>query len=296
MVHATKPLRVHDMQQTGRQGSHAAPVGCGRTYPALHDSLSRAVAGLPAAVSDEYGCAIVKPVRSNRGRNVFLLRCCANGQVVVLTSEGQSLLDEKGLQDFANSRSESAWLVQRYIPSVDPQGRAFDVRIALFRADKGKWRIARSYARLGANDITSNLATGGSALDAGEFLATLYPPPQAKALTERLETAAQVIAEVLQKHYPFLIDAIGCDFGIADGEICLFEVNSYPGIKGCLEAATDAKLAFHRSLLQLLQNSSNKSLQNLKDWSRELAKLSQVTSRYIIMKTATPETIEAATP
>src|SRR5690606_39449128 len=88
------------------------------------------------------------------------------------------------------------------------------------------------------------------ALDAREFLATLHPPSQAKALTERLETAAMVIAEVLQEKYPFVIDALGCDFGIADGEIHLFEVNSYPGIKGCLQEATDAKLAFHLSLLK----------------------------------------------
>ncbi|NLZ11173.1 MAG: hypothetical protein GX086_07575 [Alcaligenaceae bacterium] len=212
---------------------------------------------------NRYGCAIIKPVRSNRGRNVFLLRRCDDGlHVNVITREGQSLLDEVALSDFVNSRSESAWLVQRYVPSIDSQGRAFDVRVALFRADKGEWRIARSYVRLGGNPVTSNLATGGSALDAGEFLATFYSLEQAKALTEQFEIAAQVIVEVLQENYPFLIDALGCDFGIADGEIYLFEVNSYPGIKGCLQAATDAKVAFHCSLLRVFQNSSRTSFRN----------------------------------
>src|SRR5690606_3303821 len=54
-------------------------------------------------------------------------------------------------------------------------------------------------------------------------------------------SAALGIALHLQEAYPFHIDALGLDFGVADSKPLLFEVNGYPGIKGCLESATDLK-------------------------------------------------------
>lgn len=207
----------------------------------------------PASVRsflDEYGEVIIKPVRSNRGRNVFLLRDTGDGNVEVVGGTTRDVLDAPALDKFLSIRKASSWLVQRYIPSVDSSGNAFDIRVALFRSDQGKWCVARAYARQGANKVTSNLSTGGVALDAADFLGTLYPAHQARSITVQLVDAAQVIAEVLQEQYPFLIDALGCDFGVANGDIHLFEVNSYPGMKGCLDAATDAKLDFHRTLLR----------------------------------------------
>jgi hypothetical protein len=71
---------------------------------------------------DQYGAVIVKPFRSNRGRNVFLLRRCEDGEVEVVTSGGERLLNGAEFSEFVHIRSESAWFVQRYIPSVDSQG------------------------------------------------------------------------------------------------------------------------------------------------------------------------------
>lgn len=206
----------------------------------------------PASVRrflDEYGVAVIKPVRSNRGRNVFLLRGTKEGNVEVVGGETREVLRAPEFDEFLGARKASLWLVQRYVPSVDSSGNAFDIRVALFRSDQGRWRVARAYARQGANGVTSNLATGGVALDAASFLDTLYPSQQAREISAQLEDAALAIAEVLQEQYPFLIDALGCDFGVAKGEIYLFEVNSYPGMKGCLDAATDAKVEFHQTLL-----------------------------------------------
>jgi len=245
-----------------------------RTRPYAIPSTGLTLASLLQFLK-EYGCAIVKPVRSNRGRNVFLLRNLRDGGVELASSDGVRLLDDAALKEFTRTRSESSWLIQRYVQSVDQKGHAFDVRVALFRADHGEWKVARAYARLGTNPVTSNLATGGTALDAREFLGTLYPALQADKLKEQLETAAHTIASVLQAHYPFVIDALGCDFGIADGKLYLFEVNSYPGIKGCLQAATDAKVAYHRSLLRAFEDSSRSSYSNDIEWAGELARVAR---------------------
>ncbi|WP_273729209.1 YheC/YheD family protein [Brucella gallinifaecis] len=198
------------------------------------------------------GKVIIKPYRSNRGRGVYLLQRDDNGSVSIRTNQSVTKLDSNAFQSFVASRANSRWMLQKYIASVDEKGRAFDIRVPVFRADGGQWRTARIYSRLGSGDITSNLATGGSSHDALAFLCAIYGAEIAKQLVEQLEGAARQIAESLQRHYPFIIDALGCDFGIVDGQAYLFEVNSYPGIKGCLESAVEHKANFYKTISRSL--------------------------------------------
>src|SRR5690606_32058549 len=135
------------------------------------------------------------------------------------------------LQAFVEQRSAGHWMLQKYVASTKANGRAYDIRVPLFRSFGGTWQAARIYARLGAGDIISSLAAGGSNHDAHAFLSDLYGEKTANNLVETLEHASKQIAEVLQRSYPFLIDALGCDFGIESGKPYLFEVNSYPGMK-----------------------------------------------------------------
>ena len=199
------------------------------------------------------GKVIIKPYRSNRGRGVYLLQRDENGSVSIRTNQSVTKLDADAFKSFVASRATSRWMLQKYIASVDAQGRAFDIRVPVFRADGGQWRTARIYSRLGSGDITSNLATGGSSHDALPFLCAIYGEEIARQLVEQLERAARQIAESLQRHYPFIIDALGCDFGIVDGQAYLFEVNSYPGIKGCLESAIEHKATYYKTISRSLR-------------------------------------------
>src|SRR5690606_16384844 len=184
---------------------------------------------------------------------------------------------------------------QKYVASTTPDGRAYDIRVPLLRAAGGKWQVARIYVRQGEGHITSNLATGGSSYDAGEFLAGLYGRTLADALVQQLEQASRHIAEVLQKHYPFLIDALGCDFGIADGKPYLFEVNPYPGIKGCLEAATDLKVEYYAGLSAAWRQARLETGANLLQRFDWLHALEQVFDKQTGHSATAPE-VEAATP
>ncbi|WP_343315752.1 YheC/YheD family protein [Brucella sp. BE17] len=199
------------------------------------------------------GTVIIKPYRSNRGRGVYLLQKGESGTVSIRTNQSVTTLDSDAFQSFVTERANARWMLQKYIASVDGAGRAFDIRVPVFRADGGRWRTARIYSRLGSGDITSNLATGGSSHDAIPFLGAIYGEEKARHLVEQLERAARQIAECLQSHYPFIIDALGCDFGIVEGRAYLFEVNSYPGIKGCLESATNHKAAYTKTISRSLR-------------------------------------------
>ena len=207
------------------------------------------VDGLRRAL-DTYGQAVVKPYSSNRGRNVYRIARAGTDTFLLECDQERTVLDEAGLHRLLADRSAGPYMLQPYIRSVDEEGRPFDIRVPVFRGQNGVWGIPRVYARCGAGSITSNLATGGSAYDAAPFLSRLYGEKAGAEIAAKVERAALTITEVMQENYNFMIDALGCDFGIADGEIYLFEVNSYPGIKGCLENAVARKVDFYRFLLR----------------------------------------------
>ena len=186
------------------------------------------------------GKAILKPFRSNRGRDILLLTRLGDGTIALTSDETREVLDDAGLEAFAASHGEGRWMVQKYIASRDGEGRPFDIRVPVFRSAGGEWRIARIYARCGIDGLTSNLARGGSAHDATEFLQALYGD-KATGIIEMMRVAALKIAATLQDAYPFQIDALGLDFGIADGMPHLFEANGFPGIKGCFDSAVELK-------------------------------------------------------
>lgn len=210
---------------------------------------------------------VAKPFRSNRGRGVCLLQKHTDGRVSVRTNDKALQLEASGLENFVAERSNENWMLQKYVRSVDADGRAFDIRVPVFRSADRSWKAGRIYARLGAGGITSNLATGGSTHDAIPFLAQLYDDVIASHLVVALEDAALKMAEVLQRHYPFMIDALGYDFGVAEGRAYLFEVNSYPGIKGCLETATDLKAEYFAGLAAVWRDSGrHPTVNELRRW------------------------------
>lgn len=218
-----------------------------------------------AQVLDGEGSGIVKPFRSNRGRNVYLIEKAGNQAFTVRTDGAVECMDAEALRDFVEQRSNGNWMVQKYVASLDSTGRPFDIRVPLFRSAKGEWNAARIYVRLGAGNLTSNLATGGSRHDAFPFLSRLYGADTAGKIVATVDQATHRIAGVLQEKYPFLIDALGCDFGVVDGKAYLFEVNSYPGVKGCLESATDLKAAYCVQLARAIAAANGAIVTNSRD-------------------------------
>ncbi|MCX5566771.1 YheC/YheD family protein [Alcaligenes phenolicus] len=207
---------------------------------------------------DAYGSVVLKPYRSNRGKQVYRLSKLDAGVYQLGSDTDSQVLSSKELEGFCRGKSAQAWMIQRYISSRSKEQKPFDVRVPVFRVASGQWAVARKYARVGVGALTSNLATGGSSYEAVDFLTDIYGSKTAKSLEKKLAKAALDIAQVLQKHYGFEIDALGCDFGIQDGKLFLFEVNSYPGLKGCLDSAVALKTDFYAHALSQAQAAAPK--------------------------------------
>ena len=200
--------------------------------------------------------AILKPHRGQRGKHILLVEKEQPGHYLIRTNENQLKLNHEEMRQFIDQKNNDTWWLQQYIHSKDANNKAFDIRIPLFRATNGEWRIAKIYARQGAGEVTSNLATGGRAQNALDFLLTNFPSLQAETIIHKMEDIAYHVAEALQSYCDFTIDALGCDFGIDQGKIYLFEANAYPGIKGCLSEAAVAKSEYYKYLIGLTSQST----------------------------------------
>ncbi|MBF0627876.1 MAG: YheC/YheD family protein [Magnetococcales bacterium] len=202
---------------------------------------------------------IIKPFTSNRGRNVFLIVQEERDRYTILENETLQSVDGMGLGLFLGDKCAGTYMLQRYIRSMNEEGKPFDIRVPVFRGQSGLWRIPKIYVRCGAGHVTSNLATGGASHDVEPFLSRMYDAAQCRALIAELEAAAMRVAEVLQERYDFVIDSLGCDFAVEQGRLYLFEVNGYPGIKGCLEPAVLAKVDYYQYLLERMRAANSPS-------------------------------------
>lgn len=198
---------------------------------------------------EENNKVVLKHKRSSQGKNISLIEK-KQKNYLVRNDELALTLTEAALEEKFKKLTSKSWMVQKYIESITPdEGSPFDVRVTVYRQSDKNWVVANPYVRVGKSGITSNLATGGSSVDAEVFLQELYPK-KSKKIISSLTDKALAIATELQKEYDFQIDAVGCDFGIEDGELFLFEVNSYPGMKGNMKQAAQLKTNYYVSFFK----------------------------------------------
>lgn len=192
---------------------------------------------------------IIKPFSSNRGQHVFLVKRLSNHQFL-LTDDKQVKEVSKEYLYKKTIDSDRQWMVQQYVYSRTVDQRPFDIRVPMFRGKNGQWQSANMYARVGQGKLTSNLATGGESVDGYQFLMKQFSEALGKTLYLKLQQAANNVVQALQNYYDFEIDALGCDFGIENEAIYLFEVNSYPGLLGCYQTAIPIKVDYYHHLLE----------------------------------------------
>lgn len=194
---------------------------------------------------------IVKNKRSSQGRGVLLVQ---KEDSVYCISDGneKTFFERKNARYILGKYESSGWILQKYIASLTKSNnRPFDIRVGIYRQNKENlWAVANPYARIGSNDVTSNLATGGVALPGKQFLLEEYPKKYSMLL-KQLSDTSRIIAQTLQSQVDFPIDALGIDYGIEDGKLYLFEVNTYPGMKGNMKQVIKLKVNYYQDLLEL---------------------------------------------
>lgn len=128
----------------------------------------------------------------------------------------------------AGRQAYRRFLVQRYISSRTPDGRAADIRIHLQRRIDGTWGTTRSYVRMAEYGMrVSNIARGG------------YQGSLAGFFEGRRRTVADVgreiddlglaIARVIDEHHGAPMSELGIDLAVdQDDRLWVIEANAFP--------------------------------------------------------------------
>lgn len=180
---------------------------------------------------DEHHKVVLKPAGGNQGENIYYIEKMGDQYEI----QGPNINDIFTNDAFIRTIipfTLKKYIIQKYIASSTKNGIPFDIRIHVRRGKDAKWNTINIYPRIGngnENDITSNVSQGGSISKLVPFLKNNYPEKW-KALRDQLRILAREFPLYFQQDYNERIDALGLDIGVDEnGEIWLFEVNSYPG-------------------------------------------------------------------
>ncbi len=197
----------------------------------------------------KYNKVIIKPLGTHKGTGILKLSY-RNGKYVIEENKKQRLpLSKEGLQrKLAQLRSKRNYLVQKWVDITDASNRVYDIRVLIQKNEFGQWHLTGMGVRLGkAGNITSNLATEGSAKEIISFLTKQFGHTRALRLEQKLQELAFEIATQLERSFQKRLVELGLDFGIdRQSHIWIIEANAIPG-KEVFKRATSPKV-FKQSL------------------------------------------------
>ena len=169
---------------------------------------------------------ILKPIGGNMGRNITKISSNQDQYLVETDNELKVIND---LEIWFNEQDLNNYILQEYVPSVTKNNLPFDIRIHVRRGLNKRWSVVKIYPRIGINqNVTSNISQGGSISKLVSFLKNNYNNYQ--GIQDNLNGFAKEFPAYFQKFYDYDLDALGIDIGLdVDGNLKLFEINTYPG-------------------------------------------------------------------
>lgn len=200
---------------------------------------------------------VLKPVRSNRGKNVILLRREHENYIIGMKME-ERYYPEREFQKFYDENIiGNDFIAQKYIASKDMHGNPFDCRVHVEKNGKGEWRTAKNFIRIGIGQkVVSNVSQGGGVSDIKKFLITNYGENKGELILQDVRRFAKVlpykVERVLNREYMTL----GFDVGIdKDGNLYIFEVNDFPIVSPMKSEVAMLRAAYYRFMLEKVHNS-----------------------------------------
>lgn len=192
---------------------------------------------------DKHKEIVLKPIRSNKGRNVFLLSRKGSDFVLKINKEEQ-VITKSDFESFYTEKIKGVkFIAQKYILSVDQEGNPIDCRIHMEKGENGNWVNVDNFVRIGiGQQVISNINQGGGTISAKKFLKIYYDDnwkkvyQEIKNITKKLPVK---IEKLLGREYM----NFGFDIGMTpDGQLYLFEVNDHP-----IVTISTSKIAIHRT-------------------------------------------------
>lgn len=201
---------------------------------------------------DQYNKILLKPVFSNQGRNIIVIEQLGNVYKLMgdNTVTEYSYMELEGLlkQKYLNP----TYICQPFIESKTKEGSPFDIRLHVRKNENGKWQKVKIYPRIGmGNNITSNISQGGGISPIVPFLQNNFEDNW-KEVKDKLESLCTTFPVRFESLYSYRLDALGIDLGVdQNGNIGLFEVNTYPGQQFFYLEDAEVRVAYYRYLLKL---------------------------------------------
>ncbi|MGI6513541.1 MAG: YheC/YheD family protein [Syntrophomonadaceae bacterium] len=174
----------------------------------------------------------LKPVTGSLGRGI--VRITRESGRFVLKGRGGRVRYALSIKDvyrkFRALYGRRLYLIQQGINLITHEGGVVDIRTLMQKNGKGTWTITKVYARVGRKgNITSNLATGGTAHSLSEVFKQYFDKDKITEIKKKIRALSIKVCEALEKSSGHIFGEMGVDLGVdKDGRIWIIEVNSKP--------------------------------------------------------------------
>ncbi|MDX8045908.1 YheC/YheD family protein [Gracilibacillus sp. S3-1-1] len=202
----------------------------------------------------KHSTIILKPSRGMKGENIYKVTKLENGEFLcVYQTEEKRITYDEFYQFLYSLISKKKYICQKYIETIDENGKPFDVRIRLEKNVDGEWETVVNLVRIaGKQKVVSNVAQGGYVAELSSFLQVNYPDNLEKINKKIIQIGENLplhIEETTGKN----LSSLGIDVGIdPHGSIYLFEINTSPGTEFAIgEIALIKSGYFHHKMKEL---------------------------------------------
>lgn len=181
---------------------------------------------------EKYREIIVKPVKGNKGRDVFFMGNEGGDTISLIDYMEKKSVNERDLTFFINEKTDKEkYLVQKYINSRTPEGNPCDYRTVLQKNGEGKWVINFSFARISPGQgVNCSRSRGASIGEIDSVLNSIYGKMNGESIYDQMKKTSLDLARHMDELYSHPFDELAFDLGVdKEGRIWLYEVNTFPG-------------------------------------------------------------------
>lgn len=255
----------------------------------------------------EHESIVMKPIHSDRGRGVYILRKKQEDYILGYLTKEKILNHEELKSFFDETIKGKRYILQKYISSRTKNGDPFDCRVHVQKNGQGKWVVVRNYIRIGIGQkVISNVNQGGGISDIIPFLKANFDG-EWERINKKINHLAKTLPYKIEELKGAQSMAIGFDVAInKDGEIYLFESNGAPAVKPVVARTSLLRVEYYQYLINnaldkskitkvepLNNNAANKTKNNEKNYLTQIKKLKKKITEIQIENNALIEEIKS---
>lgn len=183
------------------------------------------------------GSAVIKPADGNRGRGIQFILPQADDWTHRADQESWTgslqEVSRRAAQTIEGRTRYRRYILQKYVKSVTPDGRAFYIRFDVHKDGTGDWRVVKSGARIGEIGFSVGNPTNGGY--GGDIAVALEQRRcrRSEEIRDEAESLTLELGRTLDRFQDFRIKELGVDMVLDESDaIWLIEANIQPQSSG----------------------------------------------------------------